>query len=69
MELNYPQQLAHRWRDDRCSPGQVRSELDRLIRAAFAEPDPRERAGALDFNARLVTELRIARVWPPQAAC
>ena len=65
VEINYPAQLAHRWRDEGYSPGQVRSELDRLIRVAFAEQDPRQRAGALDFNARLMTELRVAKVWPP----
>lgn len=67
LELNYPEQLAHRWRDERLPWWRVRSELDRLIAVAFAEPEPRQRAGALDFNARLFTELRLAKVWPPVA--
>lgn len=68
VELNYPQQLAHHWRDQQAPPRLVQAELDRLIRFAFAQTEPRERAGALDFNAHLMTELRLAKVWPPAFA-
>ncbi len=47
-----------------CSEAQVSAAVSDRVARAFLITDPEMRTMALDFNARLVTELRLSGIWP-----